>query len=142
MRVVHDGTHGTNVNGRIRVKDQVRLPGAGELERILVERRAAGARGVAVVGDAHKAHRRVKVREEDWGYMACSVRKGRVWINRVGTFGFSSPGYYWSRLAAAQGVTRIAQRGATRNALTAHACPNNFKTCSQYFTCCAAFAMC
>ena len=91
VRVVHDGTHGTNVNGRIRVRDQVRLPGAGELEKILVERRAAGARGIAVVGDAHKAHRRIKVREEDWGYMACSVREGRVWVNRVGTFGFSSP---------------------------------------------------
>ena len=48
-----------------------------------------------------KAHRRVKVRKEDWGYMASRLVPGKVWLNKVGTYGFASAGYFWSRLAAA-----------------------------------------
>ena len=101
VRVVHDGTHGINANRHVRIRDQVQLPGAGELEELLRERKLAGRRGIAVVGDAHKAHRRIKVREADWGYMGCRLTPGRVWINRVGTYGFSSAGYFWSRFGGA-----------------------------------------
>ena len=33
--------------------------------------------------------------------MGCSIEKGKVWINKVGTYGFSSAGYWWGRFAAA-----------------------------------------
>ena len=101
VRVVHDGSHGVQINHRIRIRDQVRYPGAAELETLLKERRYLGKKGFAVIGDAHKAHRRIKIRSSDWGYMACRVCPGKVWINTVGTYGFSSAGYYWSRLAGA-----------------------------------------
>ena len=35
FRVVHDGTHGVGVNHRIRVRDQVRSPTAGEAKTLL-----------------------------------------------------------------------------------------------------------
>ena len=42
VRVVHDGTNGVQVNNRIRVRDQVRSPGAGELQALLRERQEVG----------------------------------------------------------------------------------------------------
>ena len=101
IRVVHDGSHGVHVNHKIKTRDQVRMPGAGELETLLGEMKADNRRAAAVIGDAQKAHRRVKVREEDWGYMACRLVPRKVWLNKVGTYGFASAGYFWSRLAAA-----------------------------------------
>ena len=41
------------------------------------------------------------MREEDWGSTACRLVPGKVWLNKVGTNGFASAGYFWSRLAAA-----------------------------------------
>jgi hypothetical protein len=103
VRVVHDGTNGVQVNNRIRVRDQVRSPGAGELRALLRERqeRVPGTKLFAILGDASKAHRRIKVREADWGLQACRLEDGKIWVNKVGTYGVASAGYYWSRLAAA-----------------------------------------
>ena len=53
------------------------------------------------MGDVSKAHRRVKVRREDWGWQACRLEPGRVWLNCVGTYGISSAGYWWARLSGA-----------------------------------------
>ena len=36
-RVVHDGTHGVGVNARIKVRDQVRSPSAGDVQALLRE---------------------------------------------------------------------------------------------------------
>ena len=71
IRVVHDGSHKVHVNHRIRVKDQVRCPGAGELRTLILERVAAGIKSFAILGDVSKAHRRIKVREADWGFQTC-----------------------------------------------------------------------
>ena len=101
VRVIHDATHGVEVNNRIRIQDQVRYPGAGELRQLLRERREAGIKTFAIVGDASKAHRRIKVAERDWGFQACRLDEGRLWVNTVGTYGVASAGYFWSRLAAA-----------------------------------------
>ena len=39
---------------------------------------------------------------EDWPLQACQPSKGgRVFINKRGTYGYSSAGYWWGRLAAA-----------------------------------------
>ena len=64
---VHDATKNVQVNHRIRVRDQARSPGAGELRTLLQEwqERRGGAKMFAVIGDASKAHRRIKM--EDWG---------------------------------------------------------------------------
>ena len=54
-----------------------------------------------LLGDVAKAHRRVKVRREDWGLQACRLEPGKVWLNCVGTYGIACAGYWWSRLSAA-----------------------------------------
>ncbi|CAE8670254.1 unnamed protein product, partial [Polarella glacialis] len=59
----------------------------------------------ALEADVAKAHRRCLVREADWGLQCCRLSKGRTWVNRVGTFGVSSAGYHWSRLAG--GIARL-----------------------------------
>ena len=101
IRVVHDGSNRVEVNNAIRPNDQQRCPGAAELRTILAERRAVGLKGFAVVGDISKAHRRIPVREADWGFQACRLEPGKVWLNRVGTYGMGSAAYWWSRFAAA-----------------------------------------
>ena len=103
IRVLHDGTKDVQVNNRIRVRDQVRSPGAGELRALFREwqERSGNRKMFTILGDASNAHRRVKVRKEDWGYQACRLRDGHVWLNKVGTYGLASTGDYWARLAAA-----------------------------------------
>ena len=101
IRVVHDGSNKVHVNHRIKVLDQVRCPGAGELRAILRERAEAGRRSFAILGDVSKAHRRIKVQASDWGYQACQIDAGKVWLNKVGTYGMNPAAYWWGRLAAA-----------------------------------------
>ena len=101
IRVVHDGSHRVHVNHRIRVKDQVRCPGAGELRALIQERVSRGVKSFAILGDISKAHRRIKVRESDWGFQACQLDPGKVWLNTVGTYGMSPAAYWWGRFAAA-----------------------------------------
>ena len=106
IRVVHDASNGVHVNHHIRLKDQVKYPSSGELERLLRDREERGVKSFALVGDFSKAHRRVKVHPRDWGLQACRLRPGHVWVNKVGTYGLAAAGYHWSRLAAA-GVVRM-----------------------------------
>jgi len=105
IRVVHDGSNGIEVNHKIRPKGQVRSPGAGEIRCLMRERLEAGKRTFTLLGDASKAHRRIKILERDWGFQACRVDSDTVWLNKVGTYGVSSAGYYWSR--AASGLVRL-----------------------------------
>ena len=70
IRVVHDGSNKVHVNHRIRVRDQFRCPGAGDIRTILKERVSTGAKSFGILGDVSKAHRRIKVREQDWGYQS------------------------------------------------------------------------
>ena len=102
-RVVHDGTHGVGVNSAIRIRDQARSPSAGELQQAM-----RGMPGIffALTGDVKRAHRLVKVAEEDWGLQACRTNAngpGQFWLNLVGTFGVSSAAYHWARLMAGLG---------------------------------------
>ena len=107
IRVVHDGSNRVHVNHRIKVLDQIRCPGAGELRTILRERMEVGLRSFALLGDVSKAHRRIKVREADWGYQACQLCPETVWLNTVGTYGMGSAAYWWGRFAAAT-IVRLA----------------------------------
>ena len=71
------------------------------METLLVEMKADNRRSAAIIGDAQKAHWRVKVRK-DWVYMACRLVPGKVWLNKVGTCGFASAGYLGSCSMARQ----------------------------------------
>ena len=100
IRVVHDGSNNVHVNHRIRVRDQLRCPGAGELKTIMQESKREGSRLFSILGDVSKAHRRIKIHPKDWGYQACKLTKGTVWLNKVGTYGIGSAAYWWGRAAA------------------------------------------
>ena len=101
IRVVHDASHGVHVNHRIKVRDQLHSPGAGEIRTLLGEARETGGKTYALLGDVRQAHRRVKIVKRDWGLQACRLKKGTLWVNTVGTYGVGSAGYYWGRLGAA-----------------------------------------
>ena len=101
IRVVHDASHKVHVNHRIKVRDQIRCTGAGDIRTILRERVSAGVKSFGIMGDVSKAHRRVKVREQDWGYQACQLEAGKVWVNKVDAYGLTSASYWWARFAAA-----------------------------------------
>ena len=64
------------------------------------ESKREGSRFFSILGDGSKAHRRIKVRPKDWGYQACKLTKGTVWLNKVGTYGIGSAAYWWGRAAA------------------------------------------
>ena len=46
-----------------------------------------------------KAHRLIKIKKEEWGFLACQIDPGKVWVNTVGTFGITSAAFWWARLA-------------------------------------------
>lgn len=50
--------------------------------------------------DTSKTHRRIKVKESNWGFLECRVVSGddHIWFNEVGMYGFSSAGYWWSKM--------------------------------------------
>ena len=102
-RVVHDGTHGVNINAKIKLRDQLRNPTAGDLCSVLKYMPQAA---FGLTGDIKRAHRLAKVAEQDWGYQACrSGARGPewIWLNKVGTFGICSAAYHWSRLMGGLG---------------------------------------
>ena len=49
--------------------------------------------------DVSKAHRRIKIRRQDWKHMIATI-KNLFWVNMVGTYGVASAQFYWSRVAA------------------------------------------
>ena len=101
IRVLHDATHDTKVNNRIRVRDRQRMPTVREMHALLDEQRTEGNIAFALLGDATKAHRRVLIKAAEHGFMGCRLEDGKVWINKVGTFGLSSASYWWGRVAGA-----------------------------------------
>jgi hypothetical protein len=105
FRVVHDGTHGVMVNNHIRPQDQLRMPGAGDARAIMQADKDTQEVVFTLVADVSKAHRRVLIRPEDWSLQCCRLRSGKLWVNRVGTFGLGSAAYWWGRLAA--GIGRL-----------------------------------
>eukprot|EP00971_Amphidinium_carterae_P341389 6480156-Amphidinium_carterae.1 len=106
IRVVHDGTHGVELNQHIVVRDQLAVPRPEDLRAVLLLASGMPGATVALKADVSKAHRRVKLRSQDWGLLGC--RSGadegdKIWFHRVGTFGISSAAYWWGRLCAALG---------------------------------------
>jgi hypothetical protein len=100
FRVVHDATHGVNVNNDLRVRDQTRMPSCADIRATLGEDSQVPGVHFSLQADVKMAHRRFLHRPQDHGFLACRLDAGSLWINRVGTFGVGSAGYWWGRLAA------------------------------------------
>ena len=105
VRPLHDGTHSVMVNHEIRYADQLQCPGPAEVAASVREATLTLEAPFCVSADIQAAHRLVKVREADWGYLACKSDSNSnvLWLNRVGTFGIASAPYWWSRLMALVG---------------------------------------
>ena len=109
-RIIHEGTHGVMAYDSARPRDQLRYPGVGDIQAHLAAKQVPH---FMLLFDVRETHRLVPVREEDWGYQACSVDgdvdehgEQQVGLNKVGTFALSSAEYWWGRAAA--GVIRAA----------------------------------
>ena len=101
FRVVHDGTHGVGVNPKIKVLDR----GPGEV-RMAME--VLSPASFCLARDVSRAEWLVRVREEDWGLMACKTgvsddgtESTKVWLNCVGMLGITSASYHFTRLFGA-----------------------------------------
>lgn len=101
VRPLHDATHSVMVNHSIKYRDKIECPGPAEIAAIVRETMETGEAPFCVSADIRAAHRLVKVRRSDWGYMCCRAdsNSDTIWVNRTGTFGISSAPYWWSKLA-------------------------------------------
>ena len=99
IRVIHDATHKTCVNHRIKCRDKLRFPGVKEKHQLMRERRVKGEIVLSLLADFTKAHRWIRIRDEEHGFLSCQLEPGFIWTNRCGTFGVGSAAYWWSRLA-------------------------------------------
>ena len=102
VRPLHDATHSVMVNHEIKYADQLQCPGPAEVAASVREAALTFEAPFCVSADIQAAHRLVKVREADWGYLACKSDSNSnvLWLNRVGTFGVASAPYWWARLMA------------------------------------------
>ena len=109
FRLIHDGTHLILVNNKMRVRDQQPSPMIQDVAAEAQEQEESGLKHMAIVWDYKSAHRIVDVAQEDWGLQGCatdSIIAGKpaddaeIFLNTVGTFGFSTAGYWWNRLGA------------------------------------------
>ena len=99
FRLIHDGSHHTLINHRIRARDHVPGPLVGDVAALMQDAEDHADKSLGLVWDFTSAHRIVAVHEDDWGLQACTLAdlRGReigedtdVYLNTVGTFGFST----------------------------------------------------
>lgn len=109
FRLIHDGSHHTLINHRIRARDHIPGPLVGDIAAMMKDAEDAEHKTLGLVWDFTSAHRVIAVHPEDWGLQACTLADLRgidpeddveVYLNTVGTFGFSTAGHWWGRLAA------------------------------------------
>eukprot|EP00435_Cladocopium_sp_Y103_P012346 s2725_g3.t1 len=100
-RIIHDATHGTKVNNRIRCRDKVRSPSAREKQYLLAYFQQRRKSVFSLVGDISKAHRRFLHAPNERGLLACRIlpTDDHIYINCVGTFGVACASYWWGRIA-------------------------------------------
>jgi hypothetical protein len=101
VRPLHDATHSVMVNHSIKYQDKIDCPGPAKIASIVRETSETKDAPSCVSADVQAAHRLVKVRKKDWGYMCCKAdsKSDTVWVNKRGTFGSSSAPYWWFKLA-------------------------------------------
>ena len=101
MRVLHDGTHKTRVNHKVKCRDKLRSPGVREKHVQLRTNRAAGQIPISILADFARAHRLARILKAEWAMLSCELRLGSTWVDCVGTFGISSAAFWQARLAGA-----------------------------------------
>ena len=74
VRVIFDASNGVRINYYIRVRDQVKCPGPGDVKAVLHEMSQEDGGHYGITYDVSKAHRRVPVLEEEWGRQACQIK--------------------------------------------------------------------
>eukprot|EP00435_Cladocopium_sp_Y103_P055965 s367_g18.t1 len=88
---------------RIAAMAAISKPDGSPAEISAIVRESTGTREApfCVSADIKAAHRLVKIRSRDWGYMCCRSDSSSdvVWVNHTGTFGISSAPYWWAKLA-------------------------------------------
>ena len=103
-RVIHDATHGTKINNRIRCRDKCRSPSAREKQYLLAYHKRRKSVLFSLVGDISKAHRRFLHSPQERGLLACRILENDdyyIYINNVGTFGVGCASYWWGRISGA-----------------------------------------
>ena len=102
VRVVHDGTHGIQVNSKIVQPNKMEFPQFDDLQAALRSfQRWDPVQKLLVAFDIKSAHRLVPVQKEDWGLQAFRLDESEeVFMNRVGTFGITTASFWWGRVAA------------------------------------------
>eukprot|EP00435_Cladocopium_sp_Y103_P040452 s469_g11.t1 len=100
IRPLHDGTHGINLNNKIRILDRLEVPGPEEVVELVAMASESREAAFCISADIKQAHRCVLIRKADWGRLACrsSSDSRTLWLNCVGTFGVSSAAMWWTRL--------------------------------------------
>ena len=95
FRTLYDGSNRVRVNHRIKVLDEVQLPSALDLQRVVTADPCFRIPSIALVLGVGIAHQNVPVSKHDWGLLACSTcekpelsmltRLGHVcvWVLRV-----------------------------------------------------------
>ena len=102
-RVIHDATHGTKINNRIRCRDKCRSPSAREKQYLLAYHKRRKSVLFSLVGDISKARRRFLHSPQERGLLACRILENDdyIYINNVGTFGVGCASYWWGRISGA-----------------------------------------
>ena len=101
IRIVHDGTHGVDINTKIKVQDATPCPTAPDIKTALRLQAARRTPYFGLTADVKEAHRLIPVDPLDWPLQACQVRPGgNIYLNKVGTYGVASAAYWWGRMGA------------------------------------------
>ena len=102
VRVVHDGTHGIQVNTEIKQPNRMTFPQFDDLEVAAgaLQREEAGER-MLFAFDIKAAHRLIPVQKKDWAFQSFRLEdEEELWVNMVGTFGVASAAFWWGRVAS------------------------------------------
>ncbi len=102
IRVVHDGTHGIEVNTQIKQPNRMAFPQCDDLEVAAEALRESGAKERMLFAfDIKAAHRLIPIQKEDWALQSFRLEeKEELYVNMVGTFGAASATFWWGRAAS------------------------------------------
>ena len=102
VRVVHDGTHGIQVNTKIEQPNRMEFPQFDDLQAMVGSfQQHQPAQKLLMAFDIRSAHRLVPVQPEDWGLQSFKLEEDdKIWCNKVGTFGVASASFWWGRVAS------------------------------------------
>ena len=102
VRVVHDGTHGINVNVKIVQPNKMEFPQLDDLQPAMREfQKQEPNKRILFAFDIKSAHRLVPIQQKDWGLQAFKLdSEHEVLCNSRGTFGVTSASFWWGRVAS------------------------------------------